>query len=349
MASVRIVQEGGDLARRALRASRRAGRQTAGRAHQPLDEIEVEGHQLGRGIAVVRLVIGRIRVEIGPQPPGGDAQQASVLARSRDRFDVLIGAERAHEQADLQQAVGAPGGVAHLPGFVQLERQRSLAEHMLAGLQRRNDEGVVGGARQANVDCVRRGNQGVGVGERLGLAEGSSGAGACRVAREHADDGRFCDPGIGRRMGRSHGAGAQNADPDRGQSSQPAALTCSRKVLLTGTRSPIAQHQHRTAAIALDRRDRALGDPPRAMHLAPARRSELGQRIAQAQQDEIAAQRGVDAEVMVLHLQRQQVAAQRRRHAAEEVGYGRGLAHPLPARTRRAPARYRPRHAGAAR
>ena len=60
------------------------------------------------------------------------------------------------------------------------------------------------------------------------------------------------------------------------------------------------------------------------MHLAPARRSELGQRIAQAQQDEIAAQRGVDAEVMVLHLQRQQVAAQRRRHAAEEVGYGRG-------------------------
>ena len=103
----------------------------------------------------MRLVIGRIGMEIGPQPPGRDAQQPSVLARSRDRFDVLVGAERAHEQADLQQAVGAPGGVAHLPGFVQVERQRSLAEHMLAGLKRRNHEGVMGGARQADVDCVR--------------------------------------------------------------------------------------------------------------------------------------------------------------------------------------------------
>ena len=27
-----------------------------------------------------------------------------MLTRRRDRFDVLIGAERAHEQADLQQA-----------------------------------------------------------------------------------------------------------------------------------------------------------------------------------------------------------------------------------------------------
>ena len=58
------------------------------------------------------------------------------------------------------------------------------------------------------------------------------------------------------------------------------------------------------------------------MDLPAARRPQLGQRVAQAQQDEIAAERGVDAQVVVLHLQGQKIAAERRRHAAEEVGRG---------------------------
>ena len=110
-----------------------------------------------------------------------------MLARSGRRLDVLVGGKRTHEQADLQQAVRAAGGVAHLPGPVELERQWGLAEHMLARLQRRHHELMVDGARQADVDGIDRRHQGIGVGEGLGLADGGDGAGAGRVAREHAD------------------------------------------------------------------------------------------------------------------------------------------------------------------
>ena len=178
-------------------------------------------------------------MEIGPQSPGRDAYQPPVLARRHGRFDVLIGAERAHEQANLQQAVGAAGGIAHLSGLVQPKRQRGLAEDVLACVQRRYHEGVMDRARQADIDCVRRRNQRVAVVEGLGLADRSNGAGARRVTGEHADDRRFGDPGIGGGMRRSHGARAQDADPNLGQSSHPAPLTCSRNVLLTGTRSPL--------------------------------------------------------------------------------------------------------------
>jgi hypothetical protein len=239
--AIGIVQEGGDLARHALRAARRTGRQTAGRAHQPLDEIKVEGHQLGGGITVVRLVVGRIGMEIGAQPPSRDAQQPSVLARSGDSLDVFVSGERAHQQADLQQAVRAARGVAHLLGLVQSKRQWGLTEYMLARVKRRHHESTVNGAGQADVDGIhaRISDQGGGVAERLGLADRGSRSGACRVTREHADDGRFWNAGIGCGVRGSHGAGAQDADPDRGQSSHPASLTCSRKVLLTGTRSPL--------------------------------------------------------------------------------------------------------------
>ena len=60
------------------------------------------------------------------------------------------------------------------------------------------------------------------------------------------------------------------------------------------------------------------------MNLPPAVRPQLGQRIAQTHQHQIAAEGGVDAEIVVLHLQRDQVAAQRRRNPAQEVGCGRG-------------------------
>jgi hypothetical protein len=58
------------------------------------------------------------------------------------------------------------------------------------------------------------------------------------------------------------------------------------------------------------------------MDLAAACRPELRHGVAQAQQDEVTAQRGVDAEVVILHFQRQQVAPQGGRNAAEEIGQG---------------------------
>ena len=58
------------------------------------------------------------------------------------------------------------------------------------------------------------------------------------------------------------------------------------------------------------------------MNLSPAVRPQLGQRIAQTHQHQVAAEGGVDGEIMVLHLQRDQVAAQRRRNPTQEVGGG---------------------------
>src|SRR4029450_11422129 len=56
---------------------------------------------LGRRIARVRLVIGRVGMQVGAEPPGGDAEQPSVFARPRHRLYMSVFACRAHEQDDL--------------------------------------------------------------------------------------------------------------------------------------------------------------------------------------------------------------------------------------------------------
>jgi hypothetical protein len=89
--------------------------------------------------------------------------------------------------------------------------------------------------------------------------------------------------------------------------------------LLTGTRSPL-----RSTSIGRRASRSAEATAPSATHherwTCRPREGPARERVTQAQQDEVAAERGVDAQVMVLHLQGQKIAAECRRHAAEEVG-----------------------------
>jgi hypothetical protein len=189
-----------------------------------MDEIEVECHQLRRRIAVVRLVIGRLGMQVGREPPRGDAEESSVFARPRHRLDVLVFACRAHEQADLQQPPGGAGGVAHAPRLLDVQCQRAFAEHVLACRERRNHDVAVSRARQADIDGVDVGalDQLDGVGDRLGLADGGHASGALRVAGEHADHGHVRHGGVDGRMHGPHAAGAQKGDAKFSQASPPA-------------------------------------------------------------------------------------------------------------------------------
>ena len=100
------------------------------------------------------LSIRRVGMQVGTQPPGGDAEQPSVFARPRHRFHVPVGAHRAHEQADLQQSPRPASRVAHALRLVEVQRQRAFAEHMLARLERGNHDVMMVRTRQADIDGV---------------------------------------------------------------------------------------------------------------------------------------------------------------------------------------------------
>jgi hypothetical protein len=174
-----------------------------------MDEIEVEGHQLGRRIAVVRLAMGRIGMQVRAQSPRSDTEQPAVLARSCHRLDMAIGRHRAHEQTDLQQPSRAAGGVAHALCLVEVERQRAFAEHVLARLEGGDHDVMMDGARQADVDGVD-------------IVAADQFSGTCPIARNHARHGYLGHVGVGGGMHGSHAACAQDGDADLRQASPPA-------------------------------------------------------------------------------------------------------------------------------
>src|SRR4029077_1317754 len=98
----------------------------------------------------MRLTIGRSRPKVGSQSIGRDAEEATMLARIRRGFDVLVRRRRPHEETDLEEPSGTASGVTHRMRFVQLQGHRCLAKDMLAARERRDDEVVVDWARQAN-------------------------------------------------------------------------------------------------------------------------------------------------------------------------------------------------------
>ena len=120
-------------------------------------------------------------------------------------------------EADLEQDLRVPAGVDHPAGGLDVERQRLLAEHVLA----------VGGGRDHGllVEAVGRGHDhGVDVGCRedglevvVGPAAeiGREGLGAVAVAVEHRGEGGPLGRFHRRRMAEPHdGTGADQPDPD---------------------------------------------------------------------------------------------------------------------------------------
>ena len=90
------------------------------------------------------------------------------------------------------------------------------AEDVFAELKRRDCDGRVLGARQADVDRVyaRVGDQRLGVGKGLGIADAGHGASFVAIAGEYADDFDVSQACIGHRMYAAHRACAQDADPN---------------------------------------------------------------------------------------------------------------------------------------
>ena len=127
-----------------------------------------------------------------------------------------VGSTRTHQQADLQQPAGAAGSIAHPARLAEVERQRALAEDMLALFERRDDGGGVLGAGQADVDRIDGGigDQRIGIGDGSGATEVGDGPRACGVARKHAHDLDVRQVRPGRRVRGTHRPGAQDADPD---------------------------------------------------------------------------------------------------------------------------------------
>ena len=64
--------------------------------------------------------------------------------------------------------------------------------------------------------------------------------------------------------------------------------------------------------------------PPAAMHLRADQRGDLLHRVAHPQQDQFRPISAVDAQIMVLHFQRDDVEAEAGRQAAQQRGAGIG-------------------------
>ena len=111
-------------------------------------------------------------------------------------LDVPVAGDRAHQQADLQQAAGLAGGVAHGPRLVEAERHRRLAEDVLAVFESGDREAGVDRARQADVD-------------RIDIAVFEQCTHACVVARRDVDQLDIGQGGVGGRMSARHRARAQ--------------------------------------------------------------------------------------------------------------------------------------------
>src|SRR4029453_8164382 len=121
------------------------------------------------------LAIGRARAKVRAEPPGRETEQAAMLARRYQRLDVSVLRQRTHQQADMQETPRAPGGTTHRLGVIEVERQRRLAEHVLARLQRRDHARAMDRTWQADIDCidVAARDQDLPVADRLGAAERS--------------------------------------------------------------------------------------------------------------------------------------------------------------------------------
>ena len=65
-----------------------------------------------------------------------------------------------------------------------------------------------------------------------------------------------------------------------------------------------------------------MGDPPAAMHLCPGHPFHLRNRVAQPHQQQFAAARAMDADIMILALQRQDRSGKAGRQAMAQGGFG---------------------------
>ncbi len=129
---------------------------------------------------------------------------------------MLVGADRPHEQPDLQKPIGLARGGAHFLRGGHPQCYGCLTEDMLAAVQGRDDELRVNRARQANVDGIDIGafDQQARIVEWPGLADICDRARTVQATRRDTDHLDVVHAGVGACMHGAHRACSQDADPD---------------------------------------------------------------------------------------------------------------------------------------
>ena len=85
-----------------------------------------------RGLAIVFLVIGSVSAEVRAEPICGDAQDPSKFSRLGDSMYVLVGYNRADQEADQENLLRCARGLDHGIGVFQPKCEWRLAEDVFS-------------------------------------------------------------------------------------------------------------------------------------------------------------------------------------------------------------------------
>jgi hypothetical protein len=215
-AAVVVLEQRRNLAGAAARAACGGRSDARGPSQKPLDEIEVEGHQLGRGLAVVFLVIGSVSAEVRAEPICGDAQNLSEFSRLGDSMYVLVAYNRADQEADQQNLLRCVRGLDHGIGVFQPKCEWRLAEDVFSPTESGHHVFAVIDRGYADVDRVDRRiiDERKCVGDCLRVTALRYRLGTRQIPTEDTGDIHSIDRSIGERVLSAHRPSAKNSDAD---------------------------------------------------------------------------------------------------------------------------------------